>query len=132
MLHFNVILSHPRDIDTCFRSTALTKISTFLTANPPASCDKNLTSQKYTYFHSSKGAVCRSQLISNASSVTFVRDLWDVAQLVERRTGTPPTQVRFPSAARDFFSQSQLSVQTLLRCLYTPLCNHIHSHLCAH
>ena len=26
----------------------------------------------------------------------------DVAQLVEHRTGTPPTQVRFPSAARDF------------------------------
>ena len=26
----------------------------------------------------------------------------DVAQLVERRTGTPPTQVRFPGAARDF------------------------------
>ena len=26
----------------------------------------------------------------------------DVAQLVEYRTGTPPTQVRFPGAARDF------------------------------
>ena len=26
----------------------------------------------------------------------------DVAQLVERRTGTPLTQVRFPGAARDF------------------------------
>ena len=26
----------------------------------------------------------------------------DVAQLVEHRTGTPPTQVRFPGAARDF------------------------------
>ena len=27
----------------------------------------------------------------------------DVAQLVEHRTGTPPTQVGFPGAARDFF-----------------------------
>ena len=27
----------------------------------------------------------------------------DVAQLVERRTGTLPTQVRFPGVARDFF-----------------------------
>ena len=27
----------------------------------------------------------------------------DVAQLVEHRTGTPPTQVRFPSAAGFFF-----------------------------
>ena len=30
----------------------------------------------------------------------------DVAQLVERRTGTPPTQVRFPGAARDFSSRA--------------------------
>ena len=36
----------------------------------------------------------------------------DVAQLVERRTGTPLTQVRFIGAARDF-SFSQLPVQTL-------------------
>ena len=28
----------------------------------------------------------------------------DIAQLVEHRTGTQPTQVRFPGAARDFFS----------------------------
>ena len=41
-----------------------------------------------------------------------------VAQLVERQTGTPLTQVRFPGAARDF-SLSQLSVQTLLRCPYS-------------
>ena len=27
---------------------------------------------------------------------------WDVAQLVEHQAGTPPTQVRFPGAARDF------------------------------
>ena len=31
----------------------------------------------------------------------FYRD-GDVAQLVEHRTGTPPTQVRFPGAAREF------------------------------
>ena len=43
----------------------------------------------------------------------------DVAQLVERRTGTPLTQIRFPVAARDF-SHSHLSVQTLLR-FCTPL-----------
>ena len=47
----------------------------------------------------------------------------DVARSVERRTVTLLTQVRFPGAAKDFFfslSQSQLSVQTLLRCPYTP------------
>ena len=44
----------------------------------------------------------------------------DVAQLIDRRTGTLPTQVRFPGAARDFFSKSQRSVQTLLQRPYTP------------
>ena len=43
-----------------------------------------------------------------------------VADLVERLTVTPLTQVRFPGAARDFFSQGQLSVRTLLRCPYNP------------
>ena len=45
----------------------------------------------------------------------------DVAQLAERRTGTPLRQVRFPGTARDFFPpESQLSVQTLFRCPYSP------------
>ena len=43
----------------------------------------------------------------------------DVAQLVQRRTGEA------------FFSQSQLAVQTLLRCPYTPICNRMHQYLCA-
>ena len=33
--------------------------------------------------------------------------------LVERRTGTPLTHVRFQAAAREFCSQRQLSVQAL-------------------
>ena len=36
----------------------------------------------------------------------------DVAQLVERRTGAPLTQVRFPGCGKRFFSKSQFSVQT--------------------
>ena len=55
----------------------------------------------------------------------------DVAQLVEHQTGTLPTQVQFPGAARDFSPFSQLSVQTLLRCPFTPVCNRMHIHLCA-
>ena len=55
----------------------------------------------------------------------------DVAQLVEHRTGTLPTQVRFPGVARDF-SSSQLSVQTLLRCPYTPPCAIVCIYICAH
>ena len=55
----------------------------------------------------------------------------DVAQLVERRTGTPLRQVRFPGAARDFSSRVNLSMQTLFRCPYTPVSNRMHLHLCA-
>ena len=40
----------------------------------------------------------------------------DVAQLVERRTGTPLTRVRFRGAAKEWFSQSQLSVADRLSC----------------
>ena len=56
----------------------------------------------------------------------------DVAQLVEHRTGTPPTQVRFHSAARDFSPrvnfQCRLSfgVRTspcAIACIY--ICTHV-------
>ena len=36
-----------------------------------------------------------------------------------------------PRCGKGFFSQSQLAVQTLLRCPYTPVCNRMHLHLCA-
>ena len=35
-----------------------------------------------------------------------------------------------PRCGKGFFSQSQLSMQTLLRCPYTPVRNHMHLHLC--
>ena len=44
----------------------------------------------------------------------------DVAQLVERRTGTLLRQVRFPGAAKDFCPRVNFPVQTLLRCPYSP------------
>ena len=31
-----------------------------------------------------------------------------------------------PRCGKEFFSQSQLSVQTLLRCPYTPVCSRMH------
>ena len=56
----------------------------------------------------------------------------DVAQLVERRTGTPLTQVRFPGAARDF------SPRVNFRCrlsygvsVHTP-CSIACINICAH
>ena len=47
-----------------------------------------------------------------------------MTQLVEHWPGTLLRQVRFPSGARDV-SPSQLSVQTLLQCLYSP---HVQQH----
>ena len=55
----------------------------------------------------------------------------DVAHLVEHGIGTLTAQVRFPGAAGCFVSQSQLSVQTLLRCPYSPCAYRMHLHLCA-
>ena len=37
-----------------------------------------------------------------------------------------------PQCGEGFFSQSQLSVQTLLRCLYIPMCNCICCYICVH
>ena len=36
-----------------------------------------------------------------------------------------------PQCSKGSLFQSQLSVQTLLRCPYIPACNHMHLHLCA-
>ena len=53
----------------------------------------------------------------------------NVAQLVEHRTSTPLTQVRFPGAARDFSPNFQCGLSYV--CPYAPVCNRMHSHLCA-
>ena len=55
----------------------------------------------------------------------------DVAQLLEHRTGTPPTQVRFPGAARDF------SPRVIFQCrlsygVGTPPCAIACIYVCAH
>ena len=71
--------------------------------------------------HSVAGLLKRNSKSCNKNTRTTVGGY--VAQLIERRTGTPPTQVWFPGAAR--------AVQTLLRCPYTPLCNNTHLHLYA-
>ena len=55
----------------------------------------------------------------------------DVAQLIERRTGTPLTQVRFLSAARDFPSRVNFQCRLSYVCPYTPVGNPMQLHLCA-
>ena len=70
-----------------------------------------------------------AKLILLCNSVYRIIQGGDEAELVERRTGTPLRQVRFPGTTRVFFfflSQSQLSAQTLLRCPYIPVCNCLH------
>ena len=49
---------------------------------------------------------------------------FQLAQLVEHRTGTIEAGL-IPWCGKGFFSQSQLSVQTLLQCPYIP---HVQSH----
>ena len=59
----------------------------------------------------------------------------DVAQLVERRTGTPLRQVRFPGAARDSrppsSPESTFSADSLT-CVRTPPCAMACINICEH
>ena len=55
----------------------------------------------------------------------------DVAQLVERRTGTPPTQVRFPDAARDFSLRGNFQCRSSYG-VRTPPCTIACIYICAH
>ena len=55
----------------------------------------------------------------------------DVAQLVEHRTGTPPTQVRFPGAVKDFSLRVNLQCR-LSYCVRTPPHAIACIHICAH
>ena len=50
----------------------------------------------------------------------------NVAWLVERRTGTPLRQIRFPGAARDFSPKVKFQCRLSYVCPYTPVCNRMH------
>ena len=55
----------------------------------------------------------------------------DVAQLVEHRTGTLPTQVQYPSAARDISPRVNFQCR-LSYCVRTPPCAIACIYICAH
>ena len=55
----------------------------------------------------------------------------DVAQLVERRTGTPLAQVQFPGAARDFSPRVNFQCR-LSYGVRTPLCTIVCINIFAH
>ena len=56
---------------------------------------------------------------------------WDVVHLVERRTGSPLTQVQFPGAARDFLSPDSTCSADSLSVL-KPTCAIACINICAH
>ena len=76
-----------------------------------------------------------AQLVGRQTGKTGTMD--GTAQLAERQTemtGTilTATQVRLPGAAKGFFCQNQLSVQThTVSAQPPPTCNHMHQRLCA-
>ena len=77
-----------------------------------------------SYLHQWPLAGLDAEALSN--TVTFCptgRKGGGVAQLVECRTADAGAM---PQCGKGFFSQSQLSMQTPLRCPYTPLWNHMH------
>ena len=50
----------------------------------------------------------------------------DVAQFLERQTGTPLTQVRLPGAARDFSPEVNFQCGLSYVCPYTHVRNRMH------
>ena len=65
-----------------------------------------------------------------SETLTIIRG-GDVAQLVEHRTGTPPTQVRFPGAAEDFSPRVNFQCR-LFYFVRTPPCAIACIYICAH
>ena len=57
---------------------------------------------------------------------------WDVAHLVRASDRHATDAGSIPLCGKEFFSQGQLTVQTLFWCPYTPLLSDILLHLCAH
>ena len=55
----------------------------------------------------------------------------DVAQLVDHWTGTPPRQVRFPGAARDFSPRVSFQCRLSYGVRTPPCANRMPLHLCA-
>ena len=62
-----------------------------------------------------------SSLHESESFIILQQRGWDVARLVEQRTVTPLTEVRFPSAARDFLPRVNFQCRLSFG-VHTPLC----------
>ena len=69
------------------------------------------------------------QKICGFFSLTFsawlVPHVWECSSVGTASNWHAANAGSIPWSGKGFFSQSQLSVQTLLWCLYTPVCNHM-------
>ena len=54
----------------------------------------------------------------------------NIAQLIERRTGTPLMRVRYPGAARDFLPESTFSVDSLTVSVRPRVQLHVFTSVC--
>ena len=73
-----------------------------------------MSAQRVMPGHNTSHHESPNQKLKSGATLDKIKGGGDVAQLAERRTGTPLRQVRFPGAARDFSPrvnfQSRLSV----------------------
>ena len=76
--------------------------------------------------------VSKEEVRQTANQRPVIRMIWLGCSSVGRASDRRATDAgSFHRCGKGFFSQSQLSVQTLLRCPYTPMRNHMRLHLCA-
>ena len=80
----------------------------------------------YIKQHGRGGNMVRCLSCFGVSSALIILMGGDGAQLVEHRTGTPLTQVRFPGAARDFSPRINFQCRLSYRCPCTPVYNCMH------
>ena len=67
------------------------------------------------------------------SSSVLGRKRWDCSSVSRASDWHTTDTGPIPWCSKGFFSQSQLSVQTLSQCPHSPVCNRMHSHnICAH
>ena len=64
--------------------------------------------------------------VHGSSLLSALMCSYDVAQLVERRTGTPLAQVRFPGAARDFSTRGNFQCRLPYGVRTPPVCICMH------
>ena len=87
--------------------------------------------QGYRAWRQVRGRKGKGKGTQNCTAMENIERSGDVAQLVERRTGTPLKQVRFPGAVRDFSPRVNFQCR-LSFSVCTPTCAIACINICAH